>query len=351
MQHVDLVVIGAGPAGSCAAAAASNAGASTLMIDKRAVIGEPVQCGELVPLAFLHEMSIPMDLVVHWIATLKTTFPSGRILTLRAPGGMLDRGRFDRWLADEARNAGVRILAGTQVVDIDGHTLLLRGRTGEFSVTTKYILAADGPNSFVARTIGLPPLRCLNAVQCRVPLNRTSDAAEIFFKDQWRGGYGWVFPKGLDANVGIGMAGQGATEKLREFLDELRRNGRISDSVTGWTGGRIPVEGFRDSIHAHVLFVGDAAGQTHAISGGGIPQAVIAGRMAGTAVGHAIRMADPSCLNEYPQQFIARFGDELIRAVRRRTEFERDWDDLESAIERCWVACPEYYQRRSHEPA
>ncbi len=350
MQQVDVAVIGIGPAGSSAAIAAARKGVKVIAIDRRTTIGEPVQCGEIVPLGFAHERTIPHELIVSRLRTMKTVFPSGRTITTHAPGVMLDRSRFDRWLAEEAVRAGAVVCAGVRATGIDGHRIDCVGRFGHFSLNARFIIGADGPRSLTARAIGLDPLRCLRTAQCRVPLKKMSDAAEFMFRDAWRGGYAWLFPKQGFANVGIGVPDGDPAPLLTDLLAELAASERIDPGAMAWMGGLVPIERRENPIHAHILLVGDAAGQTHPITGGGIPQAVIAGEAAGAAAGQAAQTNTPEALLEYPRAFDARFGTELRRAAARRIELDAAQEALESTLERCWVACRGYYGHAGSRP-
>ncbi len=98
------------------------------------------------------------------------------------------------------------------------------------------------------------------------------------------------------------------------------------------------------TVKDNVILVGDAAGHTHPITGGGIPQAVVCGRMAGTAAARAALEDDMSNLDAYEIGWQNLFGQELDRAMERRRYMERGWDDLDRILPRCWVTFREYYE-------
>lgn len=93
-----------------------------------------------------------------------------------------------------------------------------------------------------------------------------------------------------------------------------------------------------------VILVGDAAGQTHPITGGGILQAVVCGEAAGQEAAAAARGCD-SALAEYETRCQKEFGVMLARATSRREKMEVEWDqgDLSALLRLCWVGCEGYY--------
>jgi digeranylgeranylglycerophospholipid reductase len=93
----------------------------------------------------------------------------------------------------------------------------------------------------------------------------------------------------------------------------------------------------------NVLLVGDAAGQTHPITGAGVFQAVICGRMAGNWAARAVKAGNLGLLSEYEKEWRDLFGEALERAFRRRQLLEQEWDQLEEIIKYCWIAYREYY--------
>ncbi len=350
MQQYDLVVIGAGPAGSSAAEAAAHRGLNVLMLDKRAAIGEPVVCGEFIPRALLREIPGTKDMVSQRITTIETLYPSGRSVSLHAPGVILDRDRFDRALAARAIYHGARLRLKCRALNIDGKELLIRENGGEKVITGRIYIAADGPDSIIRRRVYSESFRFLHAMQYRVPLRKRSDVAQVIFRHTWTGGYGWLFPKGDIANIGLGMVrsrsgGQLIRQFLDEFVAEFADRGVISGQPLSVVRGKIPVSGpLPHCVSGNIMFVGDAAGQTHAITGGGIPQAVICGRLAGLAAAKAVKTGDiPGALHNYDAQWKRRFLTELRRAASRRSELDRSWSDLEAALDRCWISSRGYY--------
>lgn len=342
----DVLIVGAGPAGSCAAHAAAVAGAKALMIEKRPQIGEPVQCAEYIPGLLRQKVQIPPQAIAQKIRAMITFMPDGEVIRKRAPGFILNRAKFDRALALRASAAGAKILTGTQAISKKGDRVQIVGPNGEDQIEAAVIIGADGPDSRVGAWIGQQNSRFMWAVQHTVRLKQPSHDTEVYFGREYPGGYAWFFPKGKVANVGVGIRkelGGSVKEALNAIKEKIKS--RIGETLTV-TSGRIPVGGPLRAIDedARIILAGDAAGHTHAITGGGIPQAVICGAMAGEAAA-ARADGDKQALREYSHQWRMRFGSLMAKAAKKREIMEAGWNGagLEELLHRCWVACREYY--------
>jgi flavin-dependent dehydrogenase len=149
--------------------------------------------------------------------------------------------------------------------------------------------------------------------------------------------------------VGLGIKNQEGHQAsiknlLHGFFDRLKREGKIKGFPSGWTAGWIPAAPLERMVHGHVLLVGDAAGQTHPITGAGIFQAVICGRMAGETAAMALETRDLGLLQTYEREWRDLFGETMARALNRRKLLEDRWDQLDEIIRSCWIAFRGYYE-------
>lgn len=348
----DVVVVGLGPAGSRAAVAAVRAGLEVLAIDRRRRAGVPVQCAEFVP------MMIASDRVG---AAAATTQLIRRMLTVvdheqpeetrDFPGRIIDRARFDRMLARQAAQQGAMCCFGTTLRQIapDGTLIMADGS----ACRPRLVIGADGPHSRVGAAIGQVNREFIETRQVTVPLTAPHDATDIFLRADYRGGYGWLFPKGCLANLGIGVA-IAQRQRLKPLLSalhaELAAGGRVGTSATALTGGAIPVGG-RLGVVGHigsmaVLLAGDAAGLTNPVTGAGIVSAVQSGTLAGRAAA-AWLGGRRRALDEYEQELGDIFDAGLARARRRRRETlaaHRSAADADAcALRAGWIASPHYW--------
>lgn len=351
----DVAVVGLGPGGASAARIAAQAGLRVFGCERNAVIGEPVQCAEFVPMPMLPYVHAP-GVRIQQIEAMKTGLPSGQVVTSAFPGLMIDRGCFDRAIAARAEEAGAVLRAGLPLRRLEagsGETVrLVCGPAGaETSIQARWVIAADGPHSPVAACLGLPPLRTVQTRQYTVPLLTSYADTDIWLSDDYPGGYGWLFPKGSVANVGLGADRQ-FTRDLRTPLAALHRQligeGLIGERILGRTGGAIPVSGLRPRLwEGQAIFVGDAAGLTHPITGAGIAPAVVSGEAAGRAV-VGVLGGDSGALVEYDEDMRDHFGPALERALARRGELDRVWHtpkaNDDATMRRGWIAFEEYFE-------
>lgn len=352
MRDVDVLVIGLGPAGSSAAALAAEAGLRVLGVERNRRIGEPVQCAEFVPM--------PMGRYAHGegvlhqhITGMKTYLPSAAVEVSSFPGLMIDRAAFDRAIAMRARDAGAELREATRLESLDtaAHTATIRSDAGSEQITYRALVAADGPHSRVAECLQLLPLRIVHTRQYTVPLLRAYDDTDIWVTDEFPGGYGWLFPKGRLANLGMG-ADKRFEVNLKEPLDrlhaQLAAQGLVGEEIVGRTGGAIPVGGLREQlVVGDVLFVGDAAGLTHPITGAGIPAAVVSGERAGEAIAQWLEAGEREALDDFEEDVRDQFEGTLLRAVERRDFLDTCWRtqkaQQDTTMRRGWIAFDEYF--------
>lgn len=370
----DVLVVGAGPAGASAAAAAARHGVATILVESKDRIGERPHCGEFVPKQLFVECGLDRSTIVQAVESMETFVvdargdatgrgagisrdgcdSAGRILNRTeqpSPGYLIDRPRFDRALARRAADLGALVLASVRLVAREGEAWVLRWAAREHRVRARFVIAADGALSRVATILGEPMPEVVRGVQVEAPLERPMDKTCVLLSRTIVGGYGWLFPKGSVANVGLGVAQRtdvGPSELLDDFCEWLVGMGMIRRGVLARSSGVIPVSGARPSlVKGNVIFCGDAAGLTHPISGAGIAQAVVSGEHAGMAAALALRSGGSEPLNVYENEVLGRYRGVLAHAVAKRRLMTRLWDtaDFRETCEQTWIGFRGYRAR------
>ncbi len=348
---VDVLVVGAGPGGVAAAWRAAKAGLKALTVEKKQRIGEPVQCAEFIP-GPMAGYARRDGVLSQRIDGMKTYLPSGAVTLSAYAGLMVNRAEFDRALAAQAAAAGAEMMTDAMLVALDTDRQIGQirhaGQTRE--VAYRILIAADGPYSTTARLMGLPALPVIHTRQYTVPLTRPYADTDIWLSDEFPGGYAWLFPKDALANLGLGADRRFESDlktPLARLHAELVRQGRVGAEILQRTGGAIPVGGLRaDLACENILFVGDAAGLTHPITGAGIAAAVQSGECAGSAAAEFIG-GDARALTAYDEEMREQYGPALERAVERRAQLMRCWRNAAASDDgvqrRGWVAFEEYF--------
>lgn len=347
MKAIDVLVFGLGPAGSRAAEAAARRGHRVLAVDRKREAGRPVQCAEFVPSLVGAEVPALGESARQRIDAMET-FVEGETAdrTEPFPGHMLDRAAFDARLAATAQAAGAELRFATVVraIAADGSVSLSDGTR----VAARLIVGADGPRSVAGRAIGRVNRSLVETRQVTVPLRTPHAATDIFLSHAIPGGYGWLFPKGSVANLGVGVAPRSAG-LLKDILASLHRRladeGRVGTEVLSRTGGAIPVGGplypRGELAGVPVLLAGDAAGLANPVTGAGIAAAVQSGSLAGEAAALHLE-GRASALEDYEEELDAIFGASLRRALGRREALLHS-TPTPAALRRSWVAYPEYW--------
>jgi digeranylgeranylglycerophospholipid reductase len=288
---VDVVVVGAGPSGSSAAEHAALNGASVIMLEKRPEVGRPVRCGEFMP--SVEEMKsifpkatelesifdIPNHL--HSLPTDVIRIFSPRLRHWDVPftGYTTDRDLFDQYLASKAVKAGAELRTGLACNSVKGRVV----STPEMDIEAKVVIGADGPLSLVGKNLGYERSTDLcPAVTVQVK-GDFEPIPEMYFGTIAPGGYAWVLPKKGYANVGLGVAPRFSKMPVGEYFDQFLKTKGIETKEPPM-GKFVPMSGpIKRTVIGDSLLVGDAAGQVMAVNGGGIPIAMMCGRMAGQA--------------------------------------------------------------------
>jgi len=341
MTTYDVSVVGAGPAGTSAALVTASNGLKTIIIDRRCKVGLPVQCGELIPTPsearrlfprskrMPKVVNVPREFITNRTKAIRLVSPNGSSYEFPFEANIVDRSRYDQYLADCAIDAGAEIKLDSVVTSRSRiNKLTVKTKSSIQSVNAKLVIGADGSKSVVARSLGpgfiqresdLSP--ALQYVMSDVAVNPS--VVEMYFGSSIApGGYAWVIPKGDSiANIGFGMKRSigGDMTPLKRYIERFvfntlapkMKNAKILRRV----GAIIPVGGpLNTTWSSNVLLVGDAAGHVMASNGGGIPTALCGGQIAGeTVANHLINNAS---LFLYEQQWRSEFGLELETALQ-----------------------------------
>lgn len=345
-EAYDIIIVGAGPAGSTAAKHAADGGASVLLLEKDREIGIPVRCAEGVSKLGLKSV---LEIQDRWIAQVITgarlVAPNGTSVEPNAGGigFILHRKIFDADLAAMAAESGADIVTKAYVHGLRTERgiptgVCLRHLGKDMEIKASVIIGADGIESRVGRWAGLNTVTPLKHIDTCVQMTLAGidvdpETVEFHFGSRIApGGYLWVFPKGSGiANVGLGIAGTASrNRKAIDYLNAFIERRCPRAAILTMVAGGVPTMPTMDTIvQDGLMLVGDAAHQINPLSGGGILNAVIAGRIAGGVAAGAIRSGDVSAkrLSEYPKSWEKAQGLSNQRAFRIKNVVTQLSDD------------------------
>jgi geranylgeranyl reductase family protein len=292
VPRYDAIVVGAGPAGSTCAYRLASAGASVLLLD-RARFPRDKPCGGGVTGRAARLLPFSIAPVV------EDTVTSVR-MRLRY-GGWFERGgaeplvlmtqrlRLDAFLLERAVAAGAELREGAKVTAAeagpDGATLTVDDEV----LAAETLIGADGVNGVCAKSLGLGGNQAVGvALEGNVPYARLGDGYRgraVLELGIVPGGYGWVFPKGDHANIGIG-GWEREGPRLRASLGDLcAAHGVEAEELEGVRGYRLPLRSPRSHLaRGRAAVIGDAAGLVDPVSGDGMFEAFLSAKLAAATV-------------------------------------------------------------------
>ena len=292
----DVVVVGGGPSGATAAEDLARAGHKVAMIDRD---GRIKPCGGAIPPRLVRDFDIPDAQIVARINTARMVSPTGRAVDIPIENGyvgMVDREHFDEFLRVRAVDAGAVRLTGTYLRierDAQGTAVLFRDKaTGDTqTLRTKLVIGADGARSAVAQAEvkggeKTPYVIAYHEIIKAPAANADYDPTrcDVIYDGRISPDfYGWVFPHGEHASVGMGTGVDGID--LKKATADLRASAGLTNCETiRREGAPIPLRPLdRWDNGRDVVLAGDAAGVVAPSSGEGIFYAMLGGRVAATA--------------------------------------------------------------------
>ncbi len=330
-----ISIIGAGPSGCYSAYLLAKAGKEVQIFEEHKEIGSPVQCTGLVTSSIKNILNIKKDIIINEIDKVRI-FSKNDFLELRLKDKnlVLDRNKFDNYLADMAINQGTKIFLNYKFISNKNKLIKIRynnqtskqsfdGLSNKFDkketiIKTDYLIGADGPLSQVAKSNKLfKKTKFMTGIQAIVRL-KNENYIEFYPSI---GAFAWIVPENKEI-CRIGVASyQNPKEDFRKFLKLKNINNK---NIIEKQGGLIPIYNHRlKTKKDNIYLVGDAAAQVKATTGGGIIQ----GLKAAQALSNSI-------INKtnYQKQWKKEIGRDLSLHLKMRKIMDKfkdkDWDLL-----------------------
>lgn len=336
-KSYDVIIVGAGPAGSACALALRNAGLRVAVLDKHTFPRDKV-CGDAIPgraIKSLHAIdpafNEALSLFTEKLPTKRTVcYYNGKELDFSwsLEAYTATRMSFDNFLFSLVKQTGFDILESTEVNDItrteQGFSVTIRNSDKRFDCTM--LIGADGTNGVSAKKLtGLQINRKHHVAAVRAYYTGISElednCTEVYFDRKYLPGYFWVFPiKGGLANVGMGILSDDVVQKnmnvkkgFYDFIersDILRRKFKNAQPAGALQGCGLPLGSRWVTMSGdHFLLTGDAACLIDPVSGDGIGNAVLSGKLAAEQV---IRCFNAGC---FSANYVKAYEQQLYKAV------------------------------------
>jgi len=359
----EVLVIGAGPGGGNAALQSARRGLSTILIEDHPAIGTPVHCGECISEIACHnlDLDLPEHVISKRVHGIRVIFPDGTEKCLSEEGYVLEKHLFERWIADEAVEAGASMhlghkLSSMERLEEDGRFTgwLCDGKGDEFPIRAKIVIDASGVAAACSKIVRLgddEPLNEMGKVVAGMQYEMlevpTDGYLDFYIWPKYaEKGYLWMIPK-CDGRANVGLVTEDrprAKKALDEFIDITHFKG-LEQARPPWKekgspafGGTIPISGpFENTHHDGLMLVGDAAGFTSPLFEGGshlaLKSAVYAAKTAAAAIEEGNLSADR--LSEYSRLWKDEFPpyDKILRGKNALFDLT---DDEMSVMARCF---------------
>jgi geranylgeranyl reductase family protein len=338
----DVIVVGAGPSGATVADTVATAGHRVLVVEEHPEVGRPSHCTGKLSIRAVQELGpnpTGLQRAVRGATFYSPSLTSFQVARAEAQAYILDRARFDEWLAAKAVDAGANLETGTRAVGVavtPSHARVHLTRNDmSRHLRCRVVVGADGAGSAVARWTGLNA-RQRGAVRLAIQSEITGvtpqdgDFVEIYTgRNVAPGFFAWVVPAAEDT-VRVGLAVHPTLgHQLSTFFRGFQRmhtaaGGKLRGGAWGPPTIHLLPTGdpLSRTVSDRVLLVGDAAGQVKSTTGGGLYFGMLCAKIAGETINDALTSASAklgrASLARYDRRWRTRLGDEIAFSVKTR---------------------------------
>ena len=329
----DVIVVGAGPAGSYTAYELAKAGRRVAVFEEKSAPGLDICCTGIISTECFESVGVSRDVILACSNSARFFSPSGRCLRLQTEETLayvVDRSRFDRAIAEKAQAEGVQYFFSSPVTSItpreDRMEVEVRcpGATDRFDA--RAVMLANGCRPRLSRMLGLGRItRFFVGAQAEVETNDVAEVEVHFGREIAPGSFAWIVPVSENRAYAGLLTTSYARQRLGRFIENLVRENRAVRQDDEIRQKAIPLGTPARTYGDRLLAVGDSAGQVKPTTGGGIYFGHLGAKIAAEVLDEALRDDDLSArrLARYEKRWKAMMGRELARGYLARWAYAR----------------------------
>ena len=332
-RFYDVIIVGAGPAGSYIAYKLASLGHDVAVFEEKSSAGLNVCCTGIISTECFQSLDLGTDLILTKVNSAKFFSPSGRCLrfqTERIQAYVVNRLLLDKVITSKAQSRGAQYFFSSPVIDIIPGKDSIQAETSCLGArelfSARAVVLANGFRPKLPLKLGLGRIKnFLVGAQAKIEVKNVDEFEVYFSQEIAPGAFAWLVPTSTNkAYVGL-LATSQAKLHLQNFLNHLFGQARVTSREAEIEQRAIPVGTLAHSYGDRVLVIGDAAGQVKPTTGGGIYFGHLGAKIAAEVLDEALSSDNLTAgqLSHYQKQWKAKMGKEISRGYWARRAYAK----------------------------
>ncbi len=332
-QFYDVIIVGAGPAGSYTAYELASSGYSVAVLEQKSASGLDICCTGIISTECFNSFGISPEVILAKANSVRLFSPSGRCLRLeseKVQACVIDRASFDQAIARKAQASGAHYFLSSRVTDITveedrAKVEVLYLGSGEM-FTSRAVILANGFKPKLSQELGLGKIRnFLIGAQTEIEAQNIDEIEMYFGRQIAPGSFAWLVANSANKALAGLLSTSQAKLHLEKFLLGPFCQGRMTTGEVKIRQKAIPLGTLPRTYGDRLLVIGDAAGQVKPTTGGGIYLGHLGAKIAAEVLKEALESDDLAAarLSRYQKECKAKMGREISLGYRARQLYGR----------------------------